>query len=190
MAEDFDLLLSIFPFEMAWYAKRVPKLRVEFVGHPMVDRYATVGTRSTASQTQNAKKTVGDVVERVPTILILPGSRRGELQRHLPVMLDALKVIQEKFPGSRAKIVLPDESLVQQVKSLGVTADVQIQAGGLPEALAESDVAIGFHRYGHHGVRLLRRANGRHLQNVVDNLRNREAHRHREIPRDAEPAGE
>jgi len=38
LAADYDLLLSIFPFEKDWYAKRVPKLRVEFVGHPMLDR--------------------------------------------------------------------------------------------------------------------------------------------------------
>ena len=39
MARDYDLVLSIFPFEKEWYAKRVPELRVEFVGHPIVDRY-------------------------------------------------------------------------------------------------------------------------------------------------------
>ena len=38
LAENHDLLLSIFPFEKSWYARRVPKLRVEFVGHPMVGR--------------------------------------------------------------------------------------------------------------------------------------------------------
>ena len=38
LAENHDLLLSIFPFEQAWYAQRVPGLRVEFVGHPMVGR--------------------------------------------------------------------------------------------------------------------------------------------------------
>jgi len=32
---DCDLLLSIFPFEKDWYARRVPRLHVEFVGHPM-----------------------------------------------------------------------------------------------------------------------------------------------------------
>ena len=36
LAADYDLLLSIFPFEKDWYARRVPKLRVEFVGHPMI----------------------------------------------------------------------------------------------------------------------------------------------------------
>ena len=43
LAADYDLLLSIFPFEKVWYAKRVPKLRVEFVGHPMVERFISEG---------------------------------------------------------------------------------------------------------------------------------------------------
>ena len=43
LAADYDLLLSIFPFEKDWYAKRVPKLRVEFVGHPMVERFNSEG---------------------------------------------------------------------------------------------------------------------------------------------------
>ena len=45
LAADYDLVLSIFPFEKDWYARRVPKLRVEFVGHPMVGRFGPVGTR-------------------------------------------------------------------------------------------------------------------------------------------------
>jgi len=43
LAADYDLVLSIFPFEKDWYAQRVPKLRVEFVGHPMIGRF---GVRS------------------------------------------------------------------------------------------------------------------------------------------------
>ena len=31
LAGDFDLLLSIFPFEKKWYARRVPGFRVEFI---------------------------------------------------------------------------------------------------------------------------------------------------------------
>ena len=45
LAADYDLLLSIFPFEKDWYAQRVPKLRVEFVGHPMVERFAKESSR-------------------------------------------------------------------------------------------------------------------------------------------------
>ena len=39
MAQDFDLLLCLFPFEKEWYARRLPQFRVEWVGHPMFDRY-------------------------------------------------------------------------------------------------------------------------------------------------------
>ena len=42
MARDFDLLLTIFAFEKPWYAERVPEFRVEFVGHPAIDRFSTV----------------------------------------------------------------------------------------------------------------------------------------------------
>src|SRR5438552_3674206 len=40
MARDFDLLLSIFPFEQDWYANRVPQLPVKFVGNPIIERYS------------------------------------------------------------------------------------------------------------------------------------------------------
>src|SRR5271156_1011827 len=35
---DIDLLLSILPFEKDWYAKAAPGFRVEWVGHPALDR--------------------------------------------------------------------------------------------------------------------------------------------------------
>lgn len=131
---DYDLLLSIFPFEKDWYAQRAPKLRVEFVGHPMVGRFASVETRRSAST---------DARQRVPTILLLPGSRTGELKRHLPVMLDALELIQAKLPASRARMVLPNPALKKLADKLSAPPpNVEIQVGGLPQVLAEADVAI------------------------------------------------
>jgi lipid-A-disaccharide synthase len=55
-------------------------------------------------------------------------------------MLAAVKLIQEKLPAAKTKIVLPNPALVQLAKSLG--AEVEIQIGELPWALAECDVAI------------------------------------------------
>jgi lipid-A-disaccharide synthase len=131
LAADYDLLLSIFPFEKDWYARRVPELRVEFVGHPMVDR-------SPKSRVQSPKPE-----NAAPTVLLLPGSRKSELQRHLPVMLGALKLIQEKLPASRVKMVLPDEALKQLADKLSaLPSDMAIQIGNLPQALAQADVAI------------------------------------------------
>jgi lipid-A-disaccharide synthase len=131
---DYDLLLSIFPFEKDWYTQRAPKLRVEFVGHPMVGRFSSVGTRCSASE---------DARQRVPTILLLPGSRTGELKRHLPVMLGALELIQQKLPANRARMVLPNESLKELAGRMpALQSNVEIQVGNLPDALAQADVAI------------------------------------------------
>jgi lipid-A-disaccharide synthase len=130
LAADYDLLLSIFPFEKDWYARRVPKLRVEFVGHPMMDRFEQLAIQSSPSTGSKA----------MPTVLLLPGSRKAELQRHLPVMLNALKIIRSKLPEAQAKMVLPDEALGQLAKSFD--DEVEIQIGNLPEALARAGVAI------------------------------------------------
>jgi lipid-A-disaccharide synthase len=133
LARDYDLLLSIFPFEKDWYAQRVPKLRVEFVGHPMVERFSSVGTQCSASE---------DARQRVPTVLLLPGSRESELKRHLPVMLKAMKRIQSKLPDMQARTVLPNAGLVEQAKLFDLPGKLGIQIGNLPQALAQADLAI------------------------------------------------
>jgi lipid-A-disaccharide synthase len=139
LAADYDLLLSIFPFEKDWYARRVPKLRVEFVGHPMVERFNSEGRVPRAPIPENS----GARRARPSEILLLPGSRADELRRHLPPMLGALKLIREKLPVAKAKMILPDEALKQLADKLSVLpSDTEIQIGNLPQALAEADVAI------------------------------------------------
>ncbi len=138
LAADYDLLLSIFPFEKDWYAQRVPQLRVEFVGHPMIGRFANDDLRFTRGLEEDAS-----IVNRQSQILLLPGSRKSELQRHLPVMLEAVKIIQEKIPAAKVKMVLPNLGLKELADRLStLQAGVEIQIGELPFALAEADVAI------------------------------------------------
>ena len=139
LAADYDLLLSIFPFEKDWYAKRAPKLRVEFVGHPMIGRFASEGRVPRVPESSE----MGTRGTRPSEILLLPGSRKGELQRHLPVLLDALKLIRGKLPDARSKMVLPDENLKQLANRLAaLPAELEIQTGNLPQALAGADAAI------------------------------------------------
>jgi lipid-A-disaccharide synthase len=135
LARDYDLLLSIFPFEKDWYAQRVPKLRVEFVGHPMIGRFLSEGRVPRVPNFESGTRSA-----RPSEILLLPGSRKSELQKHLPVILSALKLIQEKLPDAKAKMVLPDTSLAQLAKSF--SANLEIQIGNLPDTLAQADVAI------------------------------------------------
>jgi lipid-A-disaccharide synthase len=138
LAVDYDLVLSIFPFEQDWYAQRVPKLRVEFVGHPMLGRFTNDDLRFTRRESETAS-----IVNRKSQILLLPGSRVDELRRHLPVMLGALKLIRGKLPSAKAKMILPNEGLKELAAELSAPpANFEIQIGNLPQALAGADLAI------------------------------------------------
>jgi len=132
MARDYDLVLSIFPFEQAWYAKRVPQLRVEFVGNPIAERYAQ----------EQGKPGMRRGDQGTPVVLLLPGSRPDELRRHLPVMIGALELLHAKVPNLRMRMVLPNEGLVPQARASKLPASLAVQVGGLPRAMAEADVAI------------------------------------------------
>ena len=78
----------------------------------------------------------------LPFVVLLPGSRAGELRRHLPVMLEAARRIEAGRSVS-FKMILPDESLAELARPLvASSANVQIQTGGLADALAAADLAI------------------------------------------------
>lgn len=129
LAENHDLLLSIFPFERAWYAARVPGLRVEFVGHPMVERLrkSEVGGRKPAQG---------------PRVVLLPGSRADEVRRHLPVVIPAFGLMRGQLPALTGTMVLPDETLVAAARAFGLPAGLDARAGGLADALANAEVAV------------------------------------------------
>jgi lipid-A-disaccharide synthase len=78
---DVDLLLSILPFEQEWYAARGMK-QVEYVGHPL-----TGEMRARYGRPEFCRR--NDLDPSRPLVALLPGSRRKELLRILPPMLDA-----------------------------------------------------------------------------------------------------
>ncbi len=127
IASDVDLMLSIFPFEEAWYKERVPEFRVRFVGHPLLDRYA--GFRKDSHAESDS-----------PLLLILPGSRDRELRKHLPVILPAVERLQSEMP-LRARLIVPTERLKELALSLGAST-LEIQLGGLADSLADATLAI------------------------------------------------
>jgi lipid-A-disaccharide synthase len=128
IARDFDLVLSIVPFEKAWYAKRVPDLHVEFVGNPLLERHKRPPARSAETPAS-------------PNIVLLPGSRKREVERHWPVMLAAWQRVQTAFPSARAKAIVPDEELAAMARKSS-TQSLTVQVRGLADALATADLAI------------------------------------------------
>lgn len=168
LARDFDLLLCLFPFERAWYATRVPDFPVEFVGHPLLDRHAPTAPapeaerrspdrrepetdarqtgvgRSTAAPGLDARPSPdADTARDIPPeVLLLPGSRVGELRRHLPPLLDAARIIAEVERVS-LRMVLPSDALADLARPLTAQLpDLRVQVGGLAEALRTATVAL------------------------------------------------
>ena len=130
MPQILDRLLSILPFEKDWYARNAPGVRVDFVGHPLVDRHGP--------PPPSRIRTVG---ER-PHLVLLPGSRAGELRRHWPVVCPAAqKVVQQT--GARCTLVLPHEAARKGLPAgIAWPQGLTIQIGRLSDALADADVAI------------------------------------------------
>ena len=126
MERDLDLLLCLFPFEPGWYATRTPQLKVQYVGHPVLDRYPSEITST------HAERKHGQVV-------LLPGSRDGEIRRHWPVMVEMARTI----PEAHFTAVFPTEPLrTQAQQQLGESSRITLQVGGLARALKESWVAV------------------------------------------------
>jgi len=101
IAELVDKMIVVFPFEREIY--RNEGLPVEFVGHPLLD---VIGER------ESEEKTATDLNVSLdnPIVGLLPGSRRQEINRLLPLMLKAAKLMRKEMPTLR--FILPRASTV------------------------------------------------------------------------------
>ncbi len=128
-----DHMVVIFPFEVDFYKKsNVP---VTFVGHPLLD--------SVTSETSRGKKKnlKGDSL----LIGLLPGSRNGEITRHLPTMVQAADILSEQLPGIRFAIPVAstvDTTLVEAIVEGGTSSRPLILRDGLRDVLDEAALVI------------------------------------------------
>ena len=90
MKEYIDKMLVILPFEKEYF-KNKWNWEVEYVGHPLVEvieRHKAQGTRNKEQETRNK-------ICDMPAIALLPGSRKQEIAKKLPIMLE----VSKSFPG-------------------------------------------------------------------------------------------
>jgi lipid-A-disaccharide synthase len=138
MARCLDLVLSIFPFEKAWYAQRVPQLRVEFVGHPLLDRYPRPADESHAPPEPALDLNPGT---SPPRLLLLPGSRARELEAHLPIMIDTVQLLRRALPFD-ATLVVPPSLRARTQSRLPPAAGIALDPSPLPDALRRATAAL------------------------------------------------
>ncbi len=74
----------ILPFEADFFKRH--QIPVTFVGHPLLDKDHLTPINALERQ-----------AESNPTVGLLPGSRDREIARHLPVMLDAARILAERI---------------------------------------------------------------------------------------------
>lgn len=133
-----DLILAVFEKEHEVY--RQAGGRVEFVGHPLLDMVPPSTERG-----QLAHRLGVDVGE--PIVALFPGSRRMEIERLLPPMLEACERILKHAPT--AQFLLPVASpalaeLVAKVRARRPGLDVRLVSDVPGMALMQlADVVLG-----------------------------------------------
>ena len=96
-----DMMAVIFPFEVPFYEKE--NVPVRYVGHPSVDK-----VHAKRSREEDFREF--DLAADQPVVGILPGSRTDEINRMLPIMLQAAEEIQKAIPS--VQFVLPQADSV------------------------------------------------------------------------------
>ena len=131
----FVQALCIFHFEEKFYAHAgVP---VKFIGHPLVGNVKPTMTREFFCKKYGLED--GD-----PIITILPGSRRGEITHHVPVLVEALVKIERIMPGSYGVVVAVAPGLDSKKLKAMFPPQWQVKFidGDTYNALAAADLAI------------------------------------------------
>lgn len=130
MRRDLRLLLAIFPFEEKWFKDRGVPTR--FIGHPMARHIRPRQSR------EEFFEALGLDPNR-PMVALLPGSRRGEITRHLPALKDAVTRI-----GAEAQFVLGTPPSVGRkfFDNHSLPETIHVIEGEAWDLLAHCDVAL------------------------------------------------
>ena len=142
IARRVDRLAVIFPFEVEVY--RETSLRVDFVGHPLVDRLSHLADQR---DTGAAREALGLDPQR-PLVALLPGSRRNEVRGTLPLQLRAAAALHARQPTAGFAVgvaaSIPREVVDAALAAARLPAGMALQVfeARTYEVLLASDVAL------------------------------------------------
>lgn len=94
IARSTDLLLTLYPFEPAFYAES--GVQAVFVGHPLADEIGP--EMSNPAHQRTARDQLGLGIDN-PVVAVLPGSRSSEVKLMAPGFLAACRLLQNALPG-------------------------------------------------------------------------------------------
>ncbi|HEY8464964.1 MAG TPA: lipid-A-disaccharide synthase [Bacillota bacterium] len=134
LAQRVKLLLAVLPFEAEFYRKF--GTNVVHIGHPLIDRVKPDLPPETYKRSLK-------IEPHQKLIALLPGSRRQEVARLLPVMLEAATALAGAYP---LQLVLPvaasiDRSWLESILQQYPVA-CKVTSGGVYNLLAAADAAV------------------------------------------------
>jgi lipid-A-disaccharide synthase len=129
-------LFCLFPFEEAWFRER--GVDATYIGHPLAAMARTRLTRRDFF----SKHGLGD---NGALVVLLPGSREVEIRRHLPILLDTVRLLRRRFalnvllatpPGGHLRKILT--TFREPLEALSI----QVVENETWDSIGHSDVAL------------------------------------------------
>lgn len=129
-----DRVLCLFPMEPAIYAKH--GVDALFVGHPLADEIPLQPDRAAA------RKGLGEPSD-APILALLPGSRIGEIERILPVFIEAAARLQRDVPGLRVLVPAANAQCRSAIERIaGNAPGLRVLDGDAQRAMIASDCVL------------------------------------------------
>ena len=133
-AKLYDHLLTLLPFEPAYFTAY--GLRTTCIGHPVLEQAFYVRSKGLRQELHTS--------ENVKVITVTPGSRLGEISRHMPIIR---QVFDELSSTHAIKVIFvqPDKSNIRNILKYLVSAKFEFEFGFSTERLkifAISDCAL------------------------------------------------
>jgi len=132
MRRTLSHLLCIFPFEEEFF--RAHGLPATYIGHPLAGLVRPNFTREEFFRKHR-------LPSGRPLISVMPGSRRGEASRHLPILLDA---VDRLYSAQAASFILPASVTTGAgfFRERVGRAPIQVIEGENWDAIAHADLAL------------------------------------------------
>lgn len=131
-----NCVFSVLPFEAEWYRQR--GVDVEYVGHPFFDEVAAY----------QLNQTVLEKLAQTPgrKVAILPGSRKSEVERNFPVMLDVISTLHRLHPDVRFPVACYKQWHYDRCRSMleayGGDLPVDLYLESTPEVIEAADCCL------------------------------------------------
>jgi len=127
-----DKMLVVFPFEKEFYKNG--NVQVEYVGHPLVERIENFNFKSKEELFTELK------IDK-EILLILPGSRKHEIEKHLPELIKTANIVS-KNNNLQTVVACSDNLEVEYLQQFIQNSEIKIVKGNTYNLLKNAKFGI------------------------------------------------